>query len=178
MPQTRNKNVLFAAAVSIVIGLFVLKTLDRGPVKVQAFSLSDYQRLGSVEKFFSSDLIEPLSDWDRVEIYYYDGNDRGRASAEGENGEYDYRNCHFVVWNGFIGGNGQIQSSVNWQKQLPCSGNDIDGEEGTIRICIVTDGNLLSPTDIQAKRVEALAEAISREFDIPSKYISYPGNWR
>lgn len=179
MSQRRTTNVFFAALVSIVIGLFVLKSLDNTPAKAQAFSLSDYQRLGSVEKFFRSELSEPLSDWDVVEIYYYDSNDRGRSSSESDISNYDYRNCHFVLWNGFIGGNGQIQSTANWREQVSCSENDIDGdEEKKIRICVVTDGNSLYPTDIQAKRVEALVEMISREFDITPEHISYPGNWR
>ena len=178
MSQRRNTNVFLAALVSVVIGLFVLKSLEQGPIKAKAFSLSDYQRLGSIENFFSSDIIAPLGNWTRVEIYYYDGNDRERSRAEGGIGKYDYRNCHFVIWNGFIGGNGQVQSSENWRKQLPCYGNDLDDDEGTIAICIVTDGNSLYPTDAQVKRVETLAEAISRKFDISPECISYPGNWR
>ncbi|MBW8034257.1 MAG: N-acetylmuramoyl-L-alanine amidase [Planctomycetes bacterium] len=178
MPQRRNTNVFLAALASIVIGLFVLKSLDHAPVKAHAFSLSDYQRLGSVEKFFSCNVSEPLSDWSGIEIYYYGGNGRGQSLAESNNRDYDYRNCHFVVWNGFIGGNGQIQATVNWQKQVSCAENDIDCDEETIRICIVTEGNSLYPTDIQVKRAETLADVISRKFDITPARIFYPDNWR
>lgn len=178
MSHRRTTNVFFAALISIVIGLFVLKSLDHAPVKAQAFSLSDYQRLGSVEEFFSADVSEPLRDWGGIDIYYYDGNIRMRSFEENNNFTYDYRNCHFVVWNGFIGGDGQIQSTVNWRKQVSCSGNDVDCDEEVVRICIVTDGNSLCPTNIQVKRVEVLAEVISREFGITPGRIFYPGNWR
>ena len=173
MSKRRTTNVFFAALVSIVIGLLVLKSLDHAPVQAQAFSLSDYQRLGSVEKFFSVEVSEPLKDWSGIDIYYYDGS--GGSSAKSN---YDYRNCHFVVWNGFIGGDGQIQSTEYWREQVSCSGTDVDCDNEMIRICIVTEGNSLCPTDIQVKRVEVLAEVISREFDITPGRIFYPGNWR
>jgi len=178
MSQRRTTNVFLAALASIVIGLFVLKSLDHAPVQAKAFSLSDYQRLGSVAKFFSSDVSEPLKDWAGIDVYYFDGNDRGQPLSERNYNNYDYRNSHFVVWNGIIGGNGQIQSTVNWRKQASCAENDIDCDEDTIRICIVTEGNSLCPTDIQVKRAESLAEVISRKFDIASACIIYPDNWR
>ncbi|MCK5174120.1 MAG: hypothetical protein KAR47_12070, partial [Planctomycetes bacterium] len=74
---------------------------------------------------------------------------------------------------------GQVQSTMNWRKQLPYSfNNGIDSGAETIQICIVTEGNLLCPTDIQVKRVETLAEGIARKFSITPEHISYPGNWR
>ncbi|MHC4114541.1 MAG: hypothetical protein ACYSSL_04380 [Planctomycetota bacterium] len=178
--QYRNTKVLVAALISIGIGAVVLKTLDSNPLPAGAFSLSEYYHLAPVEKVIPSDTYQTNLHWSCIEISYIN------TKATVDNKQYSRSdlfnrnivNYHFIVWNSFVGGNGQIQSPAKWQSQSPTiPGQTWFDNEQVIYIGVVIDGKINRPTDFQIKRTEALVEALSIRFDIPSESIYYPDNW-
>jgi hypothetical protein len=178
--QYRNTKVLVAALISIAIGAVVLKTLDSNPLPAGAFSLSEYYHLAPVEKVIPSNIAQTNLCWNSIEISYIN------AKAIVDNKQYsrsdlfnhNILNYHFIVWNSFVGGNGQIQSPEKWQSQLPTTpGRTWYGSEEVIHIGVIIDGKIPHPTDFQIKRTEALVEALSIRFNIPAESIYYPDNW-
>jgi len=123
-----------------------------------------------------------------------------RQEANISNGDPEDITCHFVVCNGSGGADGQIQPTQKWRRQ--CSiipGRSRDGSGRTIHICVIADGktarpvrnstmrtmiqkrkisNGMRPTDLQIRRVEALTEALCREFNIEPGSVHYPNDWQ
>jgi hypothetical protein len=89
--------------------------------------------------------------------------------------DYDPADYHFIICNGNIGDNGQIISSQSWQKQAPIESKRWNQfNRGVIRIGIITDEELLSPTEAQIKRANLLAGVLARKFEIPPVSIFTP----
>jgi hypothetical protein len=92
-------------------------------------------------------------------------------------------NCHFIICNGHVGRDGQIQPTGIWQEQSPASRQSRNHmrpaakNRHTIYICIITNSRTSRPTGFQIKRTEALVEELCREFNIRSESILYPDNW-
>ena len=180
MFQTRKTKVFLSAVISLLIGAVILKVLGNNPPLVSAFSLSGYYSLEPVEELISSYAVQSERPWNRIEIYYNTpkNNDIYQLPSTDNKDNYKDFSCHFIVLNGVIGRNGQIQPTQTWQKQLSIApGQTNSKNEHTIGICIITDGKTRHPTDFQAKRTEALAESLSRKFDIQPAFIYYPFNW-
>ncbi len=182
--QPRVAKVLAALLVSMTGCAVVLMALSGNPPSAGPFCLSSYYRLDPVEKALHCRSAYSPDRWRCIEIYYSGtkaGNIDQLASMSGLAGPEDI-NCHFVVCNGLGGDDGQIQSTEKWQRQWSAiPGRTWYGSGQTIRICVIADpdgANWTGPTDFQIKRTESLVEGLCREFDIQSKFIYYPGDWR
>jgi len=177
--QYRSTKVLMAVLIAIAVEAVVLRTLGSNPLPAGTFSLSEYNHLTPIEKVISSNIVRNSHHWNSIEISYT--NTKPIAvngpSSQSDLIDYDVLKYHFIIWDGLIGGNGQIQSTEKWQRQLSTTlGQTWYGSKETIHIGVIADGKITYPTDFQIKRMEALVKALSREFGIPSESIYYP--WR
>jgi hypothetical protein len=179
--QPRSVKVLVALLVSMTVGAVVLMALGNNPPSAGPFCLSSYYHLDRIENAILSRATQYPGRWNRIEIYYSAtkaGNVEQLASLSGLTSP-DEINCHFVICNGLGGDDGQIQPTEKWQRQWSIiPGRTWYGTGQTIRICIIADDEAASLTDSQVKRTEALVEALSRKFEIPSDSVFYPGDWR
>ena len=181
MFQHRRTKIFAAALISIGIGAMVLTTLGSNPMPTGAFSLSEYYHLAPIEKVISSNVSRINLYWDCIEVSYIgtkDGNIRDLIALDGMGNPEDI-DCHFVIYNGLGGGDGQIQPTEKWQRQWSIAHpRNSYGSDQTIRIRVIADNQNAYPTDSQIKRTEALVETFSRKFDISPVSIYYPKNWR
>ncbi len=193
--QSRQTKVLVALLVSIMLGAIILNALGHNPPSAGAFCLSRYYRLAPVEKSVCSRAVQYPRRWKRIEICS-SGNGSGGQAICGSNkrvGQLDSLssvadhkdiNCHFIICNGHIGHDGQIQPTEKWQGQRPVNHQSQNQRqpakenEQTIYICIITNGQTNRPTDFQIKRTEALVVELCRRFNIQSESVLYPDNWR
>ena len=178
--QDRSTKVFAAALISMAIGTVVLKTLGSSPIEAGAFSLSEYYHLGPIEKVISSNTAPTSRHWNSIEISYT--NTKliviDEQSSRSDLVDHDVLNYHFIVWNGLIGGDGQIRSTEKWQRQLSTTpGGTWHGNEQTIHIGVMVDGKTTHATDFQIKRAEMLAKMLSRRLGIKPASIYYPDNW-
>ncbi|UCF14943.1 MAG: hypothetical protein JSW59_16155 [Phycisphaerales bacterium] len=180
MFQDRSTRVFVAALISIGIGTVVLKTLGSNPLEAGAFSLSEYHHLGPIEKVISSNTARISHRWNSIEITYTNTEliAINEQSSRSDLVNHDVLSYHFVVWNGLIGGDGQIQSTEKWQRQLSTApGGTWHGSEQTIHIGVIVDGKITHATDFQIKRTEMLAKVLARRLGIQPASICYPENW-
>ena len=174
--QSRRTKVFAAALISIGIMSAVLKFLGNNPPPAAAFSLSEYWHLGPIENMISPDSGQTSRHWNSIEINHSSTESIGINRQYSISGlfNYDVLNYHFFVWNGLVGRDGQIQSTENWQKQLPITPSQAwHVSEQTIRIGIIVNSKSICPTDFQIRRTEALVEALSRKFGIQPESIYY-----
>jgi len=178
--QARVAKVLAALLASMTTGAIVLMALGHNPPSAGPFSLWTYYRLDPVKKAISSQVAQSEHRWDRIEIYYSGtrtGNVELLASLNGLASPKD-ANYHFCICNGFGGRDGQIQPTERWQRQRSAiPGGTWYGKSGAIRICVITDGKTVRPTDSQIKRIQVLVEGLSEEFSIRRESIDYPQDW-
>lgn len=178
LSQPRRTNVFTAALISIVILAVVLKSLNSSPPPAGAFSLSEYYRLSPIEEVISSNVMRTSRHWNSIEISYTDTKHViNNQLSQGGMVNYNFLDYHFIVCNGFIGGNGQIQATENWKRQLFIAPSQRGGSEQTIHIGIIVDGKITFPTDFQIKRAEALVEGLSERFGIRLTSIYYHNYW-
>jgi hypothetical protein len=188
--HSRETKVLVVLGVSIILAAIILSALGHNPPSAGAFCLSRYYRLGSVKKAIRSYTDQLPGRWSRIEIYYSgteSGNIEsafGRASDVGVdehiNPVRDTKekvsngvNCHFIICNGRVGHDGQIEPTEKWQQQSLVT----HYSKQTIRICVIADDKAKTPTDFQIKRTEALVEELCRKFHIQPESIRYPADW-
>lgn len=193
--QSRQTKVLITLLVSIILGAIILNALGHNPPSAGAFCLSRYYRLAPVEKSILSRAAQFPGRWKRIEIYYSDSY-CDNAVAYGSNRLVEQLNsldsvtglqnigCHFIICNGHVGRDGQIQPTKKWKKQLPINPESLNHEQPatnngqTIYIRVIINGKTARPTNIQIKRTEALIEKLCRKFDIKSESIIYPIDWQ
>ncbi|MBC8379629.1 MAG: hypothetical protein H8E62_10685 [Planctomycetes bacterium] len=173
--QNRNVAVLFSLIASMTVGALILMSLDHNGPSAGAYSLSSYLRLDPVDEVVRNTIKNEVVQWNRIEIVYSKtggGNVKELALLTGlaDGGSAD---VHFVVCNGKGGDDGQIQAAGFWAKQQPCG-----SKPGTIRICVISDRRSDGVTDNQLQRTDALAESLSRTFDISPRTIQYPLDWK
>jgi hypothetical protein len=189
--QSRETKVLAALGVSIILAAIILNVLGHNPPSAGAFCLSRYYRLGSVKKAIRSHADQLPGRWSRIEIYYSgteSGNIESTFGGASDVGADEHTNpiidtkekvsngvdCHFIICNGRVGHDGQIQPTEKWQQQSLVS----HYSKQTIRICVIVDDKAKTPTDFQIKRTEALVEELCRKFHIRPEYIRYPADWQ
>lgn len=180
--QIRVARVLAALLISMTTGAIVLMAMGNNPPSAGPFCLSSYLRLDPVEKAIRSWAARSPDRWNRIEIYYSGtqaGNIEQLASLNGLASPEDL-NCHFVICNGFGGGDGLIQPTEKWQRQWSSiPSRTWYGTSQTIRICVIADPLRANhSTDCQVKRIEVLVEELCRKFDIAPKSVFYPGDWQ
>ena len=169
-----------AALISIGIGTAVLKTLGSNPLEAGAFSLYEYHHLGPIEEVLSSSTPRISRHWNSTEITYIDTEliAINEQSSRNDPINHDLLNYHFVVCGGLIGGDGQIQATEEWQRQLSTTPDDTrHGSDQTIHIGVVVDGEITHATDFQVKRTEMLVKVLSRQIGIEPASVYYPDNW-
>jgi hypothetical protein len=174
--QARVAKVLATLLASMTIGAIVLMALGHNPPSAGPFSLWTYYRLDPVKKAISSQAAQSPDNWNSIQIYYSStptGNIEQLASFNGLANPDDI-NCHFCLYNGLGGSDGQIQTTKKWQKQSPATST---GSNKTIRVCIIADGKTKHPTDCQLKRIQVLVEALCKKFHIQFSSIDYPSEW-
>lgn len=192
--RSRQTKVLITLLFSIILGAIILNALGHNPPSAGAFCLSRYYRLAPVEKSILSRAAQFPGLWKRIEIYYSDsycdnavayGSNRRVEQLNSLGGITDHGDigCHFIICNGQIGRDGQIQPTKKWKKQLPINPESPNQEQSatdngqTIYISIIADGKTAGPTNIQIKRTEALVEQLCRKFNIQPESVLYPSNW-
>ncbi len=196
--HSRETKVLVVLGVSITLGAIILNALGHNPPSAGAFCLSRYYRLGSVKKAILSRADQLPGRWSRIEIYYSDteagkiesaygglsdvGADEHINSVREQNEKvspdrdtaYNGVNCHFIICNGRVGHDGQIEPTEKWQQQSLVE----HYSKQTIRICVIAEDKAKTPTNFQIKRTEALVEKLSRKFHIQPESIRYPAGWQ
>jgi len=193
--RSRQTKVLITLLVSIILGAIILNALGHNPPSAGAFCLSRYYRLDPVEKSVLSKAAPLPGCWKRIEIYYSDSYSDS-AAAYGSNKRIEQLDSldsinsrqnigfHFIICNGRIGRDGQIQSTEKWLRQCPVNPELLNREQPatdnghTVRICVLINGKNARPTNIQIKRAEALVEQLCRKFDIKPESILYPVDWQ
>ncbi len=189
--HSRETKVLVVLGVSIILAAIILNALGHNPPSAGAFCLSRYYRLGSVKKAIRSQAGQLPGRWSRIEIYYNGTESGNMESAFGKLSDVDAEeninpvrdtkekvsngvNCHFIICNGRVGHDGQIQPTEKWQQQSLVS----HYSKQAIRICVIVDDKAKTPTDFQIKRTEALVEELCRKFHIQPESIRYPADWQ
>ncbi|UCC97948.1 MAG: N-acetylmuramoyl-L-alanine amidase [Phycisphaerales bacterium] len=188
--QSRQTTVLVALLVSIITGALILNALGYNPPSAGAFCLSRYYRLAPVEKSVVCETAQYRGRWRRIEIYCGGSSEEqakggvlaGVKPAESLNDALGgvQGNCHFVIWNGRAGRDGQIDATQHWKNQRSVNRqthNDMQpalGDALTVFICLVTNRETDRPTDFQVKRAEALVEELCRRFNIWPESVRYP----
>ena len=175
--QARVAKVLATLLASMTTGAIILMALGHNPPSAGPFSLWTYYSLDPVNKAIASRSIQTNDNWNSIEIYYSGtktGNIEQLASLNGLKNPDDI-DCHFCIYNGLGGSDGQIQATKKWQQQSPAASVD---SNKTIRICIIADGKTKHPTDCQLKRIQVLVEALCKKFHIQLRSIDYPSEWQ
>ena len=175
--QPRVIKVLAALLVSMTSGAVVLMALGNNPPSAGPFCLSAYYRLDSVDHALRSHVDASSSQWHSIEIAFSGtkgGNLQRLAAARGL-GDPENLDCHFLVGNGIGANDGEIQTAENWLNQRSIRvGTDRQGDERTIRVCLVGNGVSSLPTDYQLKRLEMLLESLCRKFNISPDAVYLP----
>ncbi|OHB73422.1 MAG: hypothetical protein A2Z25_10685 [Planctomycetes bacterium RBG_16_55_9] len=179
--QSRQTKVLLVLVVSMIFGVIFLRALGYHPPSAGAFCLSEYHRLVPVKTIVLCRTTQLPGRWKRIEIY---------RTSEIEKVDSLKRvvkqidtNCHFVVCNGRIGGDGQILPTEKWIRQDPVSLLSREGiqpdvqDDQTVFICVITNGPTGRPTTYQMKRTETLVIELCRRLGIPSQTVRYPDDW-
>ena len=134
--HSRETKVLVVLGVSIILGAIILNALGHNPPSAGAFCLSRYYRLGSVKKSILSRADQLPGRWGRIEIYVIvpeSGNIKSTFGGSSDVGGDEHINpvreqnekvsnginCHFVICNGRVGHDGQIEPTEKWQRQSP-----------------------------------------------------------
>ena len=191
--QPRQTKVLVALLASIVLCTIILNVLGHNPPSAGAFCLSQYYRLVPVEKLVRSREVQRPRYFKWIEIYYSE-NDSGNRVVSGSDTQFEQSgslssvsdqeniDCHFIIYNGLSGQDGQIKPTEKWNRQLPANRPAENNKrrarknEQTIYIAIITNGQNPQFTNFQIKRAEVLAEELCREFNIQPESILYPNN--
>ncbi len=193
--KSRQTKVLMALLVSIISGGAILNALGHNPPSAGAFCLSRYYRLVPVDKEIESQVPFRTDRWRRIEIYYSGGGAEVQKDTSTDESGRQLRpsggivrpqdiNCHFIVCDGYIGDDGQIQSTSKWKRQLSVVRQSQDPLRtsaeihSTLFICIITNNKANRPTAFQIIRTEALVQELCRKFEITSGSILYPNNWQ
>jgi len=165
----------------MIAGILILIALGNNPPSAGAFCLNTYYQLEPVDEVISSYNGRSPVRWNSVEVCY---SDNRAPSLEESPSQTDLSstsesNYHFVICNGHIGSDGQIQSTERWRKQqLVTVDQDSRRTARTIRICVMGNSRNTPPTNFQIKRLDALIEGLCRRFDIRRESIYYPEDWR
>jgi hypothetical protein len=97
--------------------------------------------------------------WNSIELRF-SGTAGGDATTTAEDAASDLPPDHFVIGNGQGLGDGEVQVTALWDRQLPARG----ARDDVIRICLVGPGP--AATEAQARRIAWLQTALADQ--IPS----------
>ncbi len=175
----------------MVIGAAILNAMSHNPISASAFCLSQYYDLAPVEESLGFQAVQVPYRWKQIEIHRGIHGDNHESTGQGsgvfpeQSGtsasalEYNDAACHFIICDGYVGSDGQIQPTESWHSQFTSDRKiqdrpDLSEDIGqTIYICIATTGESTAPTDSQIMRTEALVEELCRRFRIQPGAIRY-----
>lgn len=173
--QSREAKVFTILALSMIVGVIILKALGGRPLPAGAFCLSRYHQAEPAEEAIRSEGTQVPDWWGHIEVYYSgtkSGNVEKLASLEDLPGP-EHVNCHFVICNGIGGGDGEIQSTEIWQRQRSVAPRQNGRRQGrTIHICLIADGETARPTDCQIEAVAGLVAGLCKRFNIQPECIT------
>jgi hypothetical protein len=176
--QSRQTKVLVTLVASMTVGIVILRALGYNPPSAGAFCLSGYHRLTPVKTIVLCRTAQTPQRWKRIEIFR--SGEIGEVDSRKRNAGHIDTNCHFIICNGRLGGDGQIVPTEKWTHQVSVNHPSHHGtqpgvnEDQTIYICVVTNGPTDRPTNYQLKRIEALVVELCRRLGIRSKSVRYP----
>lgn len=145
----------------MIIGAFCLNMSSNTISSADAFSLSGYYDLNSVESAVNSNIENSTANWKRIETCQITGDAKHMSES-----------CHFIIGNGIIGSNGQIVPTELWQQQSTFEKHN--AVEPVIRIGLLANSQTGTFNQLQSKRAELLADRLSRKFNISSDSILVP----
>jgi len=178
----------------MVTGAAILNAMSHNPLTASAFCLSRYYDLTPVEESLGGRAIQFPHRWKRIEIRCDNNGDLQTGSTDGSGilpaqsgpsesaSKRQAENCHFIVCDGYVGDDGQIQPTANWLGQSASDRNTKDRSESlesleqTIYISIATNNERTAPTELQIRRTEALVEELCRRCRIEPEDIRYPSS--
>ena len=159
--QPREVKVLTALSASMTVGFIVMMALGDNPPPAGAFCLASYYHLEPSESVISCVPRADLKPWKSIEVSHI----RIEAASAQNTGDDPpaLQSSHFLVCSGVIGSDGQITATEMWRQQVRgrVAGAQ-DATEHRIRVCVVLSSHMNRPTEMQAKRTQALVTALSR----------------
>ena len=193
--QSRQTKVLIALLVSIIVCTIILNMLGHNPPSAGAFCLSQYYQLVPVDKLVGSRDVRRLGYWMGIEIYFSEckANNRvvsgpdlrmEKSNSLSSISNQEGNSCHFIIHNGFVGHDGQIEPTGKWKKQLPAGRSVASNKQHagynvqTIYVCVAMNGQSTQPTNFQIKRAQVLIDKLCREFNIDAESVLYPNSWQ
>ena len=193
--QSRQTKVLVALLVSIIVCTIILNILGHNPPAAGAFCLSQYYRLVPVDKLVGSRDVRRLGYWMGIEIYFSECKANNRVisgpdlrieklDSLSSISKQEGNSCHFIIYNGLTGYDGQIKPTDKWKKQLPADRSAASNKQHardnvqTIYVCIAMNGQSTQPTNFQIKRAQVLIDKLCKEFNIDAESVLYPTSWQ
>ena len=173
--------ILISLVVAMTLGAIVLMALDSKSISGGGFSLASYSSLGSIKQAIVAKNSVSVRRWERIEVFYSStsgGNLEQLASLSGLMSPEDV-NFHFLVCNGLGGLDGQIFTTGKWLRQWSSLPDGAwNGDERTIRICVIASETSDPLTGSQLTRTAELIETLARKFNIDHNNILYPAGWQ
>lgn len=167
---------LFVSLTTVSGLLFVLEPAPAAPSAPVILTILDNQP-ESVKTIFSSTKVPVSKHWQAIVIHHSGlpyGNRETLSQqhlAEGKTG----MGYHFVIGNGDQAEDGELQVGMRWMAQQP--GHHGEGKNAdwinrnAIGICLVGDGNMSPPTELQIKQLVTLVTALQKRLNIPDKLV-------
>jgi hypothetical protein len=175
--RTRNVWIVFAAAMTLLMGVFAVS--DDGPrggflIATSVVPIGDRER---TEPIFELDVPLAQTQWTGIVVHHL-----GRPAGDGEtihrlhlSHGHTGLGYHFVIGNGNGLGDGVIHVGYRWTRQQP--GVHVFDEPGehhnrhSIGICLVGNGERRPFTDRQMESLVRLVRSLQRELDIPAEHV-------
>ena len=133
--------------------------------------------IGSIPRWWlPSSSVE--KNWTAI-VIHHSGTKNGNAAIfdkwHREGNHWEGVGYDFVIGNGTNSGNGQVEVTFRWRKQIPgahCGGTSGNwaNEEG-IGICLVGDFNHTTPTERQMQSLVKLIQFLQQQYGIPKSRI-------
>lgn len=117
-------------------------------------------------------------EWTAI-VIHHSATEKGNAAIfdkwHKENNHWEGIGYDFVIGNGTDSGDGQVEVTFRWQRQIPgahCGGTPKNwaNEEG-IGICLVGDFSRTNPTERQMQSLVKLIRFLQQQYEIPKSRI-------
>ena len=168
----------FAALISFLVASYLFAT-DEGISKSANNPNKDSVNLKKSGESSSKDIQNPISaqlKWKYIVIHHSSTNSGNAKIFDRYHREEmkipDGLAYHFVIGNGNKSGNGEVEISSRWHKQIPgphCFDSSMN--EQSIGICLVGDFEKGKPSLAQTKALEELLRKLMKEYQIPPERI-------
>lgn len=169
MVGSRTIKTLVALVASLAIGAFILILMETAPARptvplpLQAVRHDDSQDEFSVVRQTDSGIEIQYLKWRNIVIH-----DTGRDGAEIAS------RCHLLIGRGNSLGDGAVQASLLWRRQLEGNHIRVPGfsyESNSIGICLLGDSRTSAPTPKQLATLVRLVRALQVTCQIPRDHV-------